>query len=111
MAAPVVTAHSESDAAAETTEPTNAQPQPVTELDKQVMALVETHCQGCHASGPTDDIFRVAPLGVKFDNWEQVTRQAPQIIHRTTVTRDMPFLNKSNMTDEERAVIASWAQQ
>jgi len=27
------------------------------------------------------------------------------------VTRDMPFLNKSNMTDEERAVIASWAQQ
>ena len=109
--APVVTAHSESDAAAETTEPTNALPQPVTELDKQVMALVETHCQGCHASSPTDDIFRVAPLGVKFDNWEQITRQAPQIIHRTTVTRDMPFLNKSNMTDEERAVIASWAQQ
>lgn len=85
--------------------------QPDTELDKQVMALVETHCQGCHSSAPTDDIFRVAPLGVKFDNWEQIIRQAPQLVNRTTVTRDMPFLNKSNMTDEERTVIAQWAAQ
>lgn len=88
-----------------------ASPQPVTELDKHVMALVETHCQGCHASAPTDEVFRVAPLGVKFDNWEQITRQAPQLINRTTVTRDMPFLNKTGMTDEERAVIARWATQ
>ena len=79
-------------------------------LDKQVLTIVETHCQGCHSATPTDEIFKVAPLGVKFDSWEQIERQAMQLINRTTVTRDMPFLNKTNMTDEERAVIAQWGQ-
>ncbi|MDG6096676.1 hypothetical protein EXU34_04385 [Alteromonas sp. ZYF713] len=80
-------------------------------LDKQVLALVETHCVGCHAANPTDDIFKVAPLGVKFDSWADIERQGRQLVNRTTVTRDMPFLNKTNMTDEERAIIAAWGKE
>ena len=80
-------------------------------LDKQVLALVETHCVGCHAANPTDDIFKVAPLGVKLDSWADIERQGRQLVNRTTVTRDMPFLNKTNMTDEERAIIAAWGKE
>ena len=80
-------------------------------LDKQVLALVETHCVGCHATNPTDDIFKVAPLGVKLDSWADIERQGRQLVNRTTVTRDMPFLNKTNMTDEERAIIAAWGKE
>ena len=80
-------------------------------LDKQVLALVETHCVGCHATNPTDDIFKVAPLGVKLDSWADIERQGRQLVNRTTVTRDMPFLNKTKMTDEERAIIAAWGKE
>ncbi|MEC9261822.1 MAG: urate hydroxylase PuuD [Pseudomonadota bacterium] len=80
-------------------------------LDKQVLALVETHCVGCHSTNPTDDIFKVAPLGVKLDSWADIERQGRQLVNRTTVTRDMPFLNKTKMTDEERAIIAAWGKE
>jgi uncharacterized membrane protein len=77
-------------------------------LDQNVASLIATHCQGCHSDTPTDDIFKVAPLGVKLDTWEQITRQAPQIMNRATVTKDMPFLNKTKMTDAERQMLVHW---
>ncbi|GGF70479.1 urate hydroxylase PuuD [Alteromonas lipolytica] len=86
-------------------------PSSLSTLDKQVHTLVQTHCIGCHAANPTDEVFKVAPLGVKFDSWEQISRQGRQLVNRTTVTRDMPFLNKTNMTEEERAIIAAWGKE
>ena len=80
-------------------------------LDKQVQTLVDIHCVGCHSANPTDDIFKVAPLGVKLDSWANIERQGRQLVNRTTITRDMPFLNKTNMTDEERAIIAAWGKE
>ena len=79
--------------------------------DSRIEELVNTHCVGCHASTPTDDIFKVAPLGVVFDNWQDIERQSAQLVQRTTVTRDMPFLNKTQMTEEERQEIATWFAQ
>lgn len=76
--------------------------------DKAVQALIATHCTSCHAASPTDDIFKVAPLGVKFDSWQDIKRYAPQIYQRSAVSKDMPFMNKTGMTDEERQVIAKW---
>lgn len=80
----------------------------LTELDKQTMSLIETHCVSCHSSSPTDEMFVVAPLGVTFDNWQQVVDRAPQIMRRTVLTKDMPLLNKSNMTEDDREIIKSW---
>ena len=79
--------------------------------DSRIEELVNTHCVSCHASTPTDDIFKVAPLGVVFDNWQDIERQSAQLVRRTTVTRDMPFLNKTQMTEEERQEIATWFAQ
>ncbi|MEQ5808173.1 urate hydroxylase PuuD [Alteromonas sp. NFXS44] len=76
--------------------------------DKAVQTLITTHCTSCHAASPTDDIFKVAPLGVKFDSWQDIKRYAPQIYQRSAVSKDMPFMNKTGMTDEERQVIAKW---
>lgn len=78
---------------------------------QQVFELIQTHCMGCHSRQPSDEMFKVAPLGVVLDSWQDIERQKVQIVHRTTVTRDMPFLNKTNMTDDERAVLARWGKQ
>jgi uncharacterized membrane protein len=79
--------------------------------NERVTHLITTHCVGCHSRTPTDDIFKVAPLGVVLDTWEDIERFAPQVVRRTTVTKDMPFLNKTKMTDEERQEIARWFAQ
>jgi uncharacterized membrane protein len=76
-----------------------------------VMKLIQTHCMGCHSKQPSDDMFTVAPLGVVLDSWQDIERQKAQIVYRTTVTRDMPFLNKTNMTEQERVVLAQWGKQ
>lgn len=79
--------------------------------NERVVSLITTHCVSCHSRTPTDDIFKVAPLGVVLDTWEDIERFAPQVVRRTTVTKDMPFLNKTKMTDEERQEIARWFAQ
>ena len=79
--------------------------------NERVVSLITTHCVGCHSRTPTDDIFKVAPLGVILDTWEDIERFAPQVVRRTSVTKDMPFLNKTKMTDEERQEIARWFAQ
>lgn len=79
--------------------------------DERVASLVATHCVSCHSRTPTDDIFKVAPLGVVLDTWGDIERFAPQLVRRTTVTKDMPFLNKTQMTDAERQDIATWFAQ
>ena len=79
--------------------------------NERVVSLITTHCVGCHSRTPTDDIFKVAPLGVVLDTWEDIERFAPQVVRRTSVTKDMPFLNKTKMTDEERQEIARWLAQ
>ncbi len=78
---------------------------------EQVMQLMQTHCATCHSATPTDDIFKVAPLGVVLDEWKDVERWAAKVYLRTSVTKDMPFLNKTQMTEDERQVVANWYAQ
>lgn len=79
--------------------------------EREVFGLIQTHCVSCHSSMPSDDIFKIAPLGVVYDKWSDIQRYAPQIVNRTTVTKDMPLLNKTNMTQPERQQIADWFAQ
>lgn len=72
---------------------------------------INTHCVSCHSRTPTDDIFKVAPMGVVLDSWGDIERFAPQIVRRTAITKDMPFMNKTKMTEEERQLIALWFKQ
>ncbi|MHA2937325.1 urate hydroxylase PuuD [Vibrio sp. RC27] len=67
--------------------------------------IIGARCTQCHSSTPNDDVFTIAPSGAIFDNWEDIQRWKARIIARTVETRDMPFLNKTDMTDEERALL------
>lgn len=78
------------------------------QIPAEVTELIKVHCANCHSSTPSDTMFTFAPAGMMFDTPEQIMARAPQIFNRTVLTKDMPFLNKTGMTDEEREEIANW---
>jgi uncharacterized membrane protein len=69
--------------------------------------IIEARCNQCHSATPSDDIFTIAPAGAIFDSWEDIQRWKARILARTVESRDMPFLNKTQMTDDERAALFS----
>jgi uncharacterized membrane protein len=82
---------------------------PVTFAD--VRHIIDRRCAVCHSERPTEPGFPVAPVGVMFDTPEQIISYAARIRERAYVTRTMPFGNKTNITDAERAILGSWAAQ
>jgi uncharacterized membrane protein len=72
------------------------------------MNIVQQRCTSCHSATPTDDIFTLAPAGVLLDTQAQIKQWGPRIKTRVIDTKDMPLLNKTNMTDVERAQLANW---
>jgi uncharacterized membrane protein len=86
-------------------------PAPVIELNaqqKEVFNVMQTHCANCHSAQPTDDMFVVAPMGLMFNTWQQIEQRASVINRRTVMTKDMPLMNKTGMTQNERQIIGNW---
>lgn len=77
----------------------------------EVDAIMGKHCRGCHSEKPTDQIFKIAPNGVKYDTPTQIATMASKIKQRAVETTSMPFGNKSNMTADERALLGRWIDQ
>jgi uncharacterized membrane protein len=71
-------------------------------------AIVARRCRPCHSATPTDHTFPAAPLGVMLDTPEQIRRMAPRIEVRAVEQKSMPFMNKTQITDDERAILAGW---
>lgn len=76
--------------------------------DSQVTQIIEQRCGTCHAENPTDDIFTIAPAGLVFSNIDTIKQWGPRIQARVIDAKDMPFMNKTDMTDEERTQLAIW---
>ena len=74
----------------------------------QVVKINNERCVQCQSSAPSDEIFKVAPSGVFFDDWSQIENWAPRIKARAVDTREMPFMNKTEMLDEERELLGLW---
>ena len=53
-------------------------------------------------------MFVVAPGGVNLDTVAEMQQWAPRIKARAIDNNDMPFLNKTEMTAEERTLVAQW---
>ena len=70
--------------------------------------IVQQRCSRCHSKHPTDSVFTVAPAGVMFDSIAEMERWAPRIEARAVISHDMPFMNKTGMTDLERAELGAW---
>ncbi len=73
-----------------------------------VRGIIELRCNTCHATAPTDDVFKIAPNGVKFETPEQIKAYAQKIKQRVVVAKTMPLANKTKITDEERELLGRW---
>jgi uncharacterized membrane protein len=77
----------------------------------RVQEIVGNRCVRCHSLRPSDDMFKAPPVGVMFDTPEQIVVMAPRIKYRAYDLANMPFNNKTHITDEERAELAAWVAQ
>jgi|GEM_PF-1689629 uncharacterized membrane protein len=75
-----------------------------------VEEIIDNRCTTCHSATPSDDMFRVAPGNVMFDNFADVQRYAHRIRARSVDSKNMPFMNKTQMTEAERIIIGDWVK-
>jgi uncharacterized membrane protein len=76
----------------------------------QVQAVIGQRCALCHAQKPSFSGLAEAPKGVLLDTPERIRAQAAQITQQAVLTRAMPPGNLTQMTEEERQLLARWAQ-
>jgi len=76
----------------------------------QVRNVINARCTSCHSDAPVHPAFPAAPLGIMFDNDDQILAEADRIYVQTVVTRVMPIGNLTAMTNEERQIINQWYQ-
>ncbi len=74
----------------------------------QVKSIINQRCTACHSKANSDPIFTTAQGGVILDTLSDMNRWAPRIKARAIDAKDMPFINKTKMTDDERTYIAEW---
>ena len=74
----------------------------------EIMPVLQARCVSCHAAEPDHPGFAAAPAGVLLDREEAVDLQALIIFNTVIVTQSMPLANATQMSDEERDLIARW---
>lgn len=74
----------------------------------EIMPVLQARCVSCHAAEPDHPGFAAAPAGVLLDREEAVDLQALIIFNAVIVTQSMPLANATQMSDEERDLIARW---
>ena len=79
-------------------------------LNAQVLSIIKERCATCHAKNPTDEVFTMSPGGVLLETMDDIYQWAPQINARSVQSHNMPFMNKTGMTQEERNTVASWLE-
>ena len=72
--------------------------------------IIVHRCMQCHSTHPTDDVWKVAPNNITFDTPEQIRRMKDRIYARAVQQRTMPLVNKTKITDMERAELGAWIE-
>ncbi|HEX5058079.1 MAG TPA: urate hydroxylase PuuD [Kofleriaceae bacterium] len=70
--------------------------------------IIVQRCMRCHSSHPTDEIYKVAPNNIMFDTPDQIRLMKDRIYERAVNQRTMPLVNKTKITDMERAELGKW---
>jgi uncharacterized membrane protein len=76
---------------------------------EEVQGIVEQRCVPCHSPNPTIEGYEQAGL-IDLSNPENIRTNAELINTVVVVQKRMPLNNETNMTQEERDRIASWAE-
>ena len=83
-----------------------AEPDAVAFVD--VENIVLSRCSMCHAAEPLWAGIAAAPKGVRLDTPEMIRKHAGQIRLQATFTHAMPPGNITELSDEERRILAAW---
>jgi uncharacterized membrane protein len=73
----------------------------------KVQGVFKERCVSCHSANPTQPGFSQPPKGVLLETADQIAANAPKVAE-TVASRYMPIGNLTQMTDEERALVAAW---
>lgn len=85
--------------------------QPATPVDMvEVQRVLATHCGVCHARKPSMDGFIEAPKGILLDTPARARPHAAQIRQLSVDSEVMPPANLTEITREERDVLAQWVR-
>ena len=76
-----------------------------------VQPIVQQRCEVCHSQTPIQPGFTAPPQGVMLDTPQEIHDLAPRIYQKAVVEKAMPLGNLTNMTDQERSVLAAWIEQ
>jgi uncharacterized membrane protein len=74
----------------------------------RVREIVGQRCINCHSPVPTFTGIAQPPAGVVLHTPDTIVQNAQRIYQQVVATRIMPLGNVTQMTDQERAVIAAW---
>lgn len=73
-----------------------------------VEEIVTSRCSMCHAQEPVWDGIKVAPKGVMLDTPERIRLHIREIAANAVWSSAMPPSNLTDLTEDERQVLASW---
>ncbi len=73
-----------------------------------VQEIILSRCSMCHAAEPVWDGIVTAPKGIRLDDEDHIRRNAKLIGRNAGWASAMPPGNVTEMTGEERAVVAAW---
>lgn len=73
--------------------------------------VVQMRCAMCHAEVPVWAGIGAPPRGVRLDTPDEIRRHAKMIAVQSVLTYAMPPNNLTNMTLEERQVLAAWLER
>ena len=76
----------------------------------EVQDIIEKHCVSCHAAEPSNKAFAIAPNGIMLDTEDNIITHKNQIYKQAVISKAMPIINTTNMTDEERAKLGVWIE-
>ena len=74
----------------------------------RVRSIVGQRCIGCHSPIPTFPGLPQPPAGVVLHTPDALVRNSQRIFQQVVATRTMPLGNVTQMSDQERAVVAAW---
>ena len=76
----------------------------------EVQMIIEKHCVSCHAEEPSNKAFAIAPKGIMLDTVEKIIFHKDQIYKQAVLSKAMPIINTTNMTDQEREKLGIWVE-
>ena len=74
----------------------------------RVRAIVGSRCVMCHSPSPTFPGYTQPQAGVLLHTPQDIVQNAQRIYQQVAVTRIMPLGNITQITEQERAVLAAW---